>query len=120
MEFTKLIATLLFMISILFVGAMNTQAAKLCPVNKSFHVSEYCDETPGNPDCCTCPEGTKWSNVSAAYRQCIPTSKKLCPVNKSFHVSEYCGENPGNPNCCICPEGTKWSNVSAAYRQCKS
>ena len=44
-----------------------------CPVGPSFSHTDYCFEGgEGDPDCCLCPAGTKWSNVSAYYRQCIP------------------------------------------------
>lgn len=44
-----------------------------CPVLKSFSVNDYCFEGgKDNPNCCVCPPDTKWSNVSAHYRQCIP------------------------------------------------
>jgi hypothetical protein len=62
-------------------GAPNQQFTllsnvKLCPVSKSFSQADYCDEGgKGKVGCCVCPPDTKWSSVSANYRQCIPVAK---------------------------------------------
>lgn len=69
-----------------------TKDLRNCPINKSFHVRDYCAETPTNPNCCVCPKGSKWSNVSAAYRQCkqVANASRANKWVKCAMESELC------------------------------
>lgn len=78
MNIKVIIGMIVFAGPALLFSVASAQAEKACPVNESFHVRMYQKENPSNPDACLCPEGTKWSNVSAAYRQCIGDAETAC------------------------------------------